>query len=115
MTDSSELYQSELLFDMSRLNKKKIKERNDKDVLDAMFLGNVTCTSVEINYHLTKNNQKNIKKHDESDKTSMTLNEIDKIFDRKLELLMKLDQRIDANLIKISIQLENSRFKALLK
>jgi hypothetical protein len=51
---------------MSRLNKKKLKERNDKEVLDAMFLGNATCTSVEINEAVSQNHQKNIKNHEKS-------------------------------------------------
>jgi hypothetical protein len=45
----------------------------------------------------------------------MTLKDIDKILDTKIELLKKLDQRIDANLMKINLQFENSRFKTLLK
>lgn len=33
---------------MSRLNKKREKERGDKEILEAIFKGNVTCTSMEL-------------------------------------------------------------------
>lgn len=45
----------------------------------------------------------------------MTLKDIDRLLDKKMEFLKKLDQRIDANLTKINIQFENSRFKTLPK
>lgn len=43
-----ELSESELFFDMSRLNRKRLKQREEKDILEGIFLGNATCTSIEI-------------------------------------------------------------------
>lgn len=39
---------SETLFDMARLNKKAGRERSDKEIMEGLFGGNVTCTSIEL-------------------------------------------------------------------
>lgn len=43
---------SETYFDMARLNKKMGKERSEKEIMDGLFGGNATCTSLEFEHSL---------------------------------------------------------------
>jgi hypothetical protein len=44
----SDMMDSSLYFDMSRMNKKNMKQRSEKEILEALFVGNNTCTSMEL-------------------------------------------------------------------
>lgn len=91
---------SETYFDMARLNKKLGKERSEKEIMDGLFGGNATCTSLELEHSLkVKGKEKLLGNQTTPQKAEWSdLVELSLIFERNLEILYNLNQRITNNL-----------------
>lgn len=103
---------SETLFNMARLNKKVGRERSDKEIMEGLFGGNVTCTSMELYHSLKARHDEQIQPYSVSQQASewSDLVELSFIFERNLEILLNLNERITNNLkaIELTFQSETS-------
>lgn len=91
---------SETFFDMARLNKKEGRERSEKEIMEGLFGGNVTCTSMELSHLLSEKHVKQLVAHQITPQTSewSDLAELSYIFERNLDILLNLNKRITNNL-----------------
>ena len=91
---------SETYFDMARLNKKVGKERSEKEIMDALFGGNATCTSLELEHSLKARHKEERQERGMNPQAAVgsDLVELSFVFERNLEVLVKLNERITNNL-----------------